>query len=31
MNEHAVGIDVSKTKLDVCVASGDRIKTKGTQ
>ena len=28
MNEHAVGIDVSKKKLDICVASGDKIKTK---
>ena len=28
MNEHAVGIDVSKKKLDVCVAVGDKIKTK---
>lgn len=28
MNERAVGIDVSKKKLDVCVASGDKIKTK---
>ena len=28
MNEHAVGIDVSKNKLDVCVANGDKIKTK---
>ena len=28
MNEHAVGIDVSKKKLDVCVANGDKIKTK---
>jgi transposase len=29
MNECAVGIDVSKKKLDVCVATGDKIKTKG--
>tara|TARA_B100002019_G_scaffold181930_1_gene157040 strand:- start:195 stop:1196 length:1002 start_codon:yes stop_codon:yes gene_type:complete len=28
MNEHAVGIDVSKKKLDVCVAVGDKIKTR---
>ena len=28
MNEHAVGIDVSKNKLDICVANGDKIKTK---
>lgn len=28
MNEHAVGIDVSKKKLDICVALGDKIKTK---
>lgn len=28
MNEHAVGIDVSKSKLDVCVALGDKVKTK---
>lgn len=28
MNEHAVGIDVSKNKLDVCVAIGNKIKTK---
>ena len=28
MNEQAVGIDVSKKKLDVCVASGDKLKTK---
>jgi transposase len=28
MNERAVGIDVSKKKLDVCVATGDKIKTK---
>ena len=28
MNEYAVGIDVSKLKLDVCVASNDKVKTK---
>lgn len=28
MNEHAVGIDVSKSKLDVCVVLGDKVKTK---
>ena len=28
MNEGAVGIDVSKKKLDVCVATGDKIKAK---
>ncbi|HEX7046954.1 MAG TPA: transposase [Gammaproteobacteria bacterium] len=28
MNEHAVGIDVSKKKLDVCVAIGSKLKTK---
>ena len=28
MNEQAVGIDVSKKKLDVCVANGDKLKTK---
>lgn len=28
MNECAVGIDVSKAKLDVCVARGSKIKTK---
>lgn len=28
MNEHAVGIDVSKRKLDVCVATGKKFKTK---
>lgn len=28
MNEQAVGIDVSKKKLDICVATGDKIKTK---
>jgi len=28
MNEYAVGIDVSKKKLDVCVAAGDQIKSK---
>lgn len=28
MNEHAVGIDVSKRKLDVCVVKGEKFKTK---
>ena len=28
MNERAVGIDVSKQKLDVCVATGDKLKAK---
>lgn len=28
MNEHAVGIDVAKRKLDICVASGAKIKSK---
>lgn len=28
MNEHAVGIDVSKKKLDVCVAVGSKCKSK---
>lgn len=28
MNEHAVGIDVSKKKLDVCVAIESKVKTK---
>lgn len=28
MNEHAVGIDVSKKKLDVCVALGSKARTK---
>lgn len=28
MNEHAVGIDVSKRKLDICVARGDKFKSK---
>jgi len=28
MNEHAVGIDVSKHKLDVCVARGEKFKSK---
>lgn len=28
MNEHAVGIDVSKKKLDICVATANKVKTK---
>ena len=28
MNEQAVGIDVSKKKLDICVATGDKLRTK---
>ena len=28
MNEQAVGIDVSKAKLDICVISGEKLKTK---
>ena len=28
MNEHAVGIDVSKKKLDICVAAANKVKTK---
>lgn len=28
MSEHAVGIDVSKRKLDVCMARGDKFKSK---
>lgn len=28
MNEHAVGIDVSKHKLGVCVALGEKFKSK---
>ncbi|MGH8161202.1 MAG: IS110 family transposase [Gammaproteobacteria bacterium] len=28
MNEHAVGIDVSKRTLDVCVSRGEKFKTK---
>jgi transposase len=28
MNEHAVGIDVSKDKLDICVAYGEKVTTK---
>jgi transposase len=28
MNEYAVGIDVSKLKLDICVASSAKVKTK---
>lgn len=28
MNEYAIGIDVSKLKLDVCVASNEKVKTK---
>lgn len=28
MNEQSVGIDVSKSKLDVCVLKGDKVKTK---
>ncbi|WP_083251570.1 IS110 family RNA-guided transposase [Acidihalobacter yilgarnensis] len=28
MNEHAVGIDVSKKKLDICVISSEKYKTK---
>lgn len=31
MNEHAVGIDVSKKKLDVCMAHGSKLKTKVLQ
>jgi len=28
MNEYAVGIDVSKKKLDICVIAGNKVKTK---
>ena len=28
MNEQAVGIDVSKKKLDICVADGEKVKSK---
>lgn len=28
MNEHTVGIDVSKKKLDICVATAKKVKTK---